>query len=208
MDVAQSLEWRREVMDMQLPLQVSFRNMPPSDAIEAAVRERAARLDRFFDRIMACRVVVEAPHQHHRKGKLYHVRIDLTVPGEELVVSREPAEHHAYEDVYVAIRGAFDEARRQLEDYVRRHREWKKPRVRPPHGRISRLFKEEGYGFLETADGREVYFHRNSVLREGFDRLEIGTEVRFDEEKGEEGPQASTVEIVGRERKHEIAARS
>jgi len=190
---------------MQLPLQVTFRNLPPSEAVEAAVRERAGRLDRFFDRIMACRVVVEAPHQHHRKGRLYHVRINLTVPGEELVVSREPAEHHAYEDVYVAIRDAFDEARRQLEDHVRRHRGWKKPRVGPPHGRVSRLLKEEGYGFLETTDGREVYFHRNSVLQEGFDRLDVGTEVRFAEEKGEEGPQASTVEIVGKEGRHEPA---
>ncbi len=190
---------------MQLPVQVTFRNLPPSEAVEAAVRERAGRLDRFFDRIVACRVVVEAPHQHHRKGRLYHLRIDLTVPGEELVVSREPAEHHAYEDVYVAIRDAFDEARRQLEDYVRRHREWKKPRVGPPHGRVSRLLKEDGYGFLETADGGEVYFHRNSVLHDGFDRLEVGTEVRFAEEKGEKGPQASTVEIVGKEGKHEPA---
>lgn len=190
---------------MQLPLQVTFRNLPPSEAVEAAVRERAGRLDRFFDRIVACRVVVEAPHQHHRKGRLYHVRIELVVPGEELVVSREPAEHHASEDVYVAIRDAFDEARRQLEDHVRRHRGWKKPRVGPPHGRVSRLLKEEGYGFLETTDGREVYFHRNSVLQEGFDRLEVGTEVRFAEEKGEEGPQASTVEIVGKEGRHEPA---
>jgi ribosomal subunit interface protein len=189
---------------MQLPLQVTFRNLPPSEAIEAAVRERAARLNVFFDRIMACRVVIEAPHRHHRRGNLFHVRIDLTVPGEELVVSREPAAHQAYQDVYVAIRDAFDEARRQLEDYVRRHRDWKKPRVGPPHGRISRLFPEEGYGFLETADGRQVYFHRNSVRGGDFDRLSLGTEVRFSEEEGEKGPQASTVEMVGKAGKHDL----
>jgi cold shock CspA family protein len=184
---------------MKLPLQVSFRNMGPSDAIRAAVLERGEKLDRFFDRIMACRVVVEAPHKHHVKGNLYRIRIDLTVPGEEILAGREHAEDHAHEDVHVALRDAFDEARRKLQDYVRRHRDWRKPRVGPPHGRVARLFQGDGYGFLETADGREVYFHRNSVLHDGFDRLEVGTEVRFAEEAGEKGAQASTVEIVGQE---------
>ena len=72
-----------------------------------------------------------------------------------------------------------------------------KSRSGPSHGRVVELFKDDGYGFVETSDGWEYYFHRNSVLHDGFDRLEIGTEVRFAEEEGEKGPQASTVEIVG-----------
>jgi ribosomal subunit interface protein len=107
---------------MELPLQISFRGLPPSEAIADRVRERAARLDRFHSRIMGCRVVVESPHRRHHQGKLYHVRIDLTVPGEELVISREPAEDHAHEDVHVAIRDAFDAAQRRLEDHARRQR--------------------------------------------------------------------------------------
>jgi ribosomal subunit interface protein len=181
---------------MKLPLQVSFRNLGSSEAIRAAIAEHARKLDRFFDRIMACRVVVEAPHKHRRRGHLYHVRLDITVPGDEIVVGREHAENQAHQDLYVALHDAFDEARRKLQDHARHHREWKKVRVGPPQGRIARLFKDDGYGFLETADGREVYFHRNSVLNDAFDRLRVGAMVRFAEAKGRKGPQASTVEAL------------
>jgi ribosomal subunit interface protein len=180
---------------MKLPLQITFREMPPSPAIEAKIREKAARLDRFAQHVMSCRVVVEAPHRRHHQGKLYHVRIDITLPGSELVVSREPAAHHAHEDVYVAIRDAFDASSRQLEDYVRRQRGKTKRHESPEHGYVARLAPDEDYGFIETPDGREVYFHRNSVLADGFDRLAIGDQVHFVEELGEKGPQASTVRV-------------
>ncbi len=129
------------------------------------------------------------------KGGAYKVRIDLTVPGDELVVSRQ-----ADEDLYVAIRDVFDAARRRLEDYSRRQRGSVKAYEVPPQARVSKLFPEEGYGFLETPDGAEIYFHRNSVLGAGFDHLEIGTEVRFVMEQDEKGPQASTVTVIGKER--------
>jgi cold shock CspA family protein/ribosome-associated translation inhibitor RaiA len=182
---------------MQVPLQVSFRNMPPSAAIEADIRDKAAKLEAFSDRITSMRVVVETPHRQHRRGKLFHVRVDVRVPGRELVVSREPAEHHAYEDVYVAIRDAFDAARRQIEDYAREMRGMVKAHEAPPQGRIVRLEREGGYGFIATPDAREIYFHRNSVVDADFDRLRVGDEVRFAEEPGEQGPQASTVHLVG-----------
>jgi ribosomal subunit interface protein len=180
---------------MQLPLQITFRDMAPSDAIEANIRQKARRLDRFSRHIMSCRVVVEAPHRHSHQGKLYHVRISITLPGGEVVVSREPAEHHAHEDVYVAIRDAFDAAVRQIEDYVRLQRGKTKRHELPPHGYVARLAPDEDYGFIETPDGREIYFHRNSVLADGFDRLAVGDEVQFVEELGEKGPQASTVRV-------------
>ncbi len=180
---------------MQLSLQVTLRDISPSAAVEDYIRERAAKLDAFYEKIMSCRVVVEAPVRHHRKGGPYKVRIDLTVPGDELVVNRQ-----SDDDLYVAIRDAFDAARRRLEDYARRQRGSVKAHEAPPQARVSKLFPEEGYGFLETPDGSEIYFHRNSVLGEGFERLEIGTEVRFVEEQGEQGPQASTVTIVGKHR--------
>jgi len=104
---------------MQLPLQITFRNIPPSEAVEAKVRERAEKLTRITDNILACRVTVEAPHKHHHKGSTYQVRIDLAVPGNEIVVSRDPGLNHAHEDIYVAVRDAFDAVRRQLENYVR-----------------------------------------------------------------------------------------
>ena len=96
---------------MKQPLEITFRDVPHSDALEADIRDKAGKLDQFYDRIMACRVMVEAPHSHHHKGNLYHVRIDLTVPDGELVVSRAPKEHHAHEDPYVAVRDAFDAIR-------------------------------------------------------------------------------------------------
>jgi ribosome-associated translation inhibitor RaiA len=105
---------------MKLPLQIAFRNLSHSEAVEEAVREKAEKLDEFCDRIMRCRVVIEVPHRHHEHGNVYQVRIDLTVPGEEIVVSREAPKHVPDKDVHVAIRDAFDAARRQLEDYVRR----------------------------------------------------------------------------------------
>ena len=183
---------------MELPLQITFRNMSPSDVIETSIRERAGKLDSFYERIMGCRVVVEAPHRHHHKGRLYHIRIDITVPGGELVVNREPSKHAAHEDVYVAIRDAFDAARRKLQDYGRRQRGVVKAHESTSHARVSKLFPGEGYGFLETRDGREIYFHRNSLLGLEFDRLPVGTEVRFTEEQGKEGPQASTVRPIAK----------
>jgi cold shock CspA family protein len=172
--------------------------MDSSEAVEAKLKSEAEKLDMLYDQIMRCRVVVEADHKHHHKGNIYHVRVDLTVPGSELVADREPGQHHAHEDVYVAIRDAFNAASRQLSTYADRRRREVKTHEVPPHGKISELLTEEGYGKIESSDGREIYFHKNSVLNADFDKLEIGTEVRFAEEEGDQGPQASTVKVVGK----------
>lgn len=180
---------------MELPLQVTLRDIAPSEAVESYIRERADKLEAFHPHLMSCRVVVEAPVRHHRKGGPFTVRIDITVPGDEIVINRK-----ADEDLYVAIREAFDAVRRRLEDHVRRQRGSVKAHEAQPQGRVSKLFPKESYGFLTTPDGTEVYFHRNSVLAPGFDRLEVGSAVRFVQEEGERGPQASTVTIVGTHR--------
>jgi len=188
---------------MQLPLQITFRHMDSSPAVEAAIRQHAEKLERFSDRIMACRVVVEAPHHHQRKGKLYSIRIDLTVPGEQIPVTHSGPQNHAHEDIYVAIRDAFNTAGRLLEDHVRKFRGDAKSHEAPLHGKIMRLFPYEGYGFIETSDNREIYFHKNSVTNSGFDKLAVGNEVRLVVAEGEsaQGPQASTVMPLG---KHHI----
>jgi ribosomal subunit interface protein len=183
---------------MQLPLQIVFRNIEWTESIAEKIRERAAKLDQYCDSIMSCRVAVDAPHKHHRHGNRYHVRIDVTVPGDELIASREPDEHHAYADAYVAIRDAFDTMSRLLEDYDRRRRREVKTHEVPPHGRIVELHPEKGYGRIETLDGRLIYFHRNSVVDWDFGALQPGAEVRFVEEMGERGPQASTVHPLGK----------
>jgi len=200
---------------MIIPLQISFRNMKASEVVDARIREEVAKLETFYKGIMHCRVVVELPHRHHKKGDLYHVRIDMTVPGAELVVKREPSlhaeqrqvdsekesksyeAHAAHKDVFVVIRDAFKEARRQLQDFARRERGQTKLHLPQASGRVTQLFPDDQYGFLETPDGTEVYFHKNSVLNDAFNRLKIGSRVAFSEELGEKGPQASTVRAIG-----------
>ncbi len=186
---------------MQLPLQITFRDIPHSDFIEADVRQKAAKLDQFYDKIMSCHVTVESPHNHHHQGNLYHVSIDLTVPGNELVINRLPRDHQAYENAYVAIRDAFDAAKRKLQNFSRKQHKKVKHHESPPHGVVLELVPENDFGRIQSADGREIYFHRNSLINGVFDSLQVGAEVRFSEESGEQGPQASSVHIIG---KHHI----
>ena len=185
---------------MQLPLQITFRHMDPSAALEARIRRRAEELDQFFDRITACRVVVECLNRRHQQGNLFEVRIDLTVPGREIAVGRDRGLNHAHEDAHVAVRDAFDAARRALEDHVRRRRGEAKVHAVPDHGRVVRLLAEKDCGFIATAAGEEIYFHRNSVAGDAFDKLAVGSEVRFVAQEGESpnGPQASTVVPLGK----------
>lgn len=124
---------------MQMPVQVTFRNLDASPALEADVLRRAALLDRYHPRLQSCHVAVEAPHRHKRKGAPYRVRIDLVVPGAELVVGRNPDEHAAHADVYVAVRDAFRAARRELMDAARRARGDVKLHDEPALGRALTL---------------------------------------------------------------------
>ncbi|MHB8872887.1 MAG: HPF/RaiA family ribosome-associated protein [Myxococcaceae bacterium] len=176
---------------MQTPLRITYHQMDSSEALNELIREEVDKLESFFDRIISCRVAIEQPHRHHRQGKHFRVRVDVTVPNEQIVVGRDPAEHAGHVDPRLAVSDAFRAASRKLQDYVRRIRYEVKLHEEPPHGRVSRL--EKGYGFIESDDGREIYFHANSVLEGGFAQLEVGTPVRFVEELGDKGPQASTV---------------
>ena len=185
-----------------LPIQISFRHMDHSAALEQNIRERAEELRQFSERVMRCDVVVEQKHQRHQQGNIFHVRIHITVPGDEIVVSRDNSANHAHEDAYVTVRDAFDAARRQLEDNLRRALQHTKHHEPPQHGRISELIPMEDYGRIETSGGRDIYFHRNSVTNADFDKLDIGMEVRFSETMGDDGPQASAVQLIG---KHHIA---
>jgi cold shock CspA family protein/ribosome-associated translation inhibitor RaiA len=208
---------------MILPVKVTFRNMSQSDAIEALINEKAAGLDKYYDRIMSCRVMIEVPHRHRRQGPHHHIRIDLAVPGGEIVIKRQPTLHSRQQDteseectkcmetdrshkhLAVALREAFEAARRKIQDYARRQRGDVKTHEAKLQGRVSRLFPEEGYGYIETRDGSELYFHENSVLDEHFDRLEIGSPVTFVEERADKGPQASTVILNGKGRRRKGA---
>jgi cold shock CspA family protein len=182
------------------PLQIAFRNIDPSPAIETKVRTAARKLARFHGRITSCRVVVAAPEQRHHRERLFMVRISLVVPGGTIWINRGSHLKLAHTDVYVAIRDAFDAAVRRLEDVVRRHEGRVKHHEPEPHGVVSMMNRDEGYGFIATEAGDEVYFHRTSVVDDAFKRLKNGTKVRFALGTRPRGRslQASTVHIAGK----------
>jgi len=173
---------------MKIPLQITSRNFELTDAIEDAIQEQAEKLNRIYDQIVRCEVVLEAPHQRQTKGVIYNVRINLTVPGGQIQVKKEP-----HEDLYVSINRAFDRSHRQLKQFISQQRRDVKYREEKPFGIVTKIFPERGYGFLTTPEGREIYFHKNSVVGGKFRNLEAGSKVRFVETEGEKGPQASTV---------------
>lgn len=189
---------------LPVPLQITFKDIDSSDAVEANIREKVEKLERFSNHLMSCRVVVEAPHRHGHKGKLYNIGIDLGLVGGELAVSHQGPLDHAHEDIYVAIRDAFDAAVRQLEDYDRKRRGKVKAHEVPVHGTVAGLSQD--HGFIDTTDGRQIYFHKNSLIHGDFEELEAGDEVRLviHPGEGEKGPQASTVAPIG---KHHLVER-
>lgn len=178
---------------MQSPLEIRSEGVPLVEPLDELIRSRAGKLEGFFDGIISCRVTVRQPPGHSLKGTPYEIDINLGVPGEHLVINRQKNP-----DLNLAVGEAFDAMERRLEDYARRTRGDVKTNVSPPRGVVKTVFAADGYGFIESEDGREIYFHRNSVLEPGFEALEPGIEVRYAEEQGDEGPQASTVSIAGR----------
>lgn len=175
---------------MNIPMQITLRNIDHSAALETHIREKAQKLESFFDHIVSWRVVVELPHKHKHQGQAFNIRIDIGVPGGEIVANRG-----SHEDVYVALRDAFDAARRQLEDYVRRLRRQTKAHEPEYIGQVVRLVSKEGYGFIRRADGAELYFHRDNVVSPTFDQLNVGDEVKFIEELSADAPQAKRVSV-------------
>ncbi|ACB94197.1 cold-shock DNA-binding domain protein [Beijerinckia indica subsp. indica ATCC 9039] len=183
---------------MEVQAQIDFQGFHPTEQQRALIEQKIAGLEEFYDRITACRVVMKAPSHHHRTGGQYEVNIHLVLPeGREVVVERTPPEDERFSDPMFAINDAFSRARRRLQDEVRHIRGQVKVHETQPIGTVIRVRPEEDYGFLET-EGREIYFHRNSVLDEAFAHLEPGVRVTFVEEMGEKGPQASTVKLLGK----------
>jgi cold shock CspA family protein len=201
-----------------LPVQITFRNIASTPEIEKEITSRAHKLESFYSPITSCRVLVEVPARHRQKGYSFHVRIDLTFPEGEIVVKHAPTLYPRERDIAdergrkemetrperkhlkVAIREAFEAVRRRLQDHARRKRADVKAHEPTPQARVTKLFPLEGYGYIETPDGREIYFHANSVINERFKDLKLGSKVSFAEEAGEKGPQASTVHLITRAR--------
>jgi cold shock CspA family protein/ribosome-associated translation inhibitor RaiA len=183
---------------MKVPMELAFRNVEKTDALLDLINKKVAKLERVCGYISSCRIAIERDQLHQDAGNPWRIRIDMTVPpGHELVVRRESSEGYLHDPLPMMIRLAFDAAQKQLKKLTDlQHYEVKSHVELSTVGTIVRLFPEQDYGFLYTTDGRDIYFHRNSVLNGDFDRLIIGTTVRFSESMGEAGPQATTVEII------------
>lgn len=173
----------------QHAMQLVAHGVELSDGDRRLIRRAADRLMRQFHRIVEIQVVVRVPHRRlHREVVRYALTIHIVLPQGTITVRRPSSPDQA-----TAIQDAFDRAVRRLQGYVRRR--WRRPKAvaGPARGKVARLFRYEGYGFIKGDEGREVYFDRRSVLKGGFEGLEVGSRVRFAPERGREGPQASSV---------------
>lgn len=185
---------------MQIPLEITFRDIRKTEAIEKLILEKVAKLEKICDYMVSCRIAVEMPQHHKQTGNPFRVRIDIRVPqGHELVIKRESGQEKTVSTLPQILRESFSAAGRQLKELVKKQRlEVKTHPLTDQVALVYKILKKEGYGFIKTGEGREIYFHRNSVLNDDFDRLEVGTGVRFVEEDGVKGPQASTLQIVNK----------
>jgi cold shock CspA family protein/ribosome-associated translation inhibitor RaiA len=184
---------------MDVPLEVSVRGAQANwEEVEGEVRRRLDKLGKLSAGITRMRVVVDSPHRRHKEGIHYSVHIEISVPGKNIVVNRERHQRASHEDLRVCMRDAFDAIRRQIEDHERIRHGVVKSHEQSPEGRVARLVPDMDHGFLVTPEGDEVYFHRNSVVGQGFDSLREGDLVRFNPENGEKGPQASSVVPLGK----------
>ena len=183
---------------MNVPLEISFREVEKTQSLEDLIRREAASLEEVNDHVSSCRVSVEQPQKHLKSGSPYRVRIDMTVPPRhEVVARREPGQGEMHEEIETVILDTFDDARRQLRELsARQEGEEKRHPGQETTALVHQLVPEEDFGFLKTLDGRDVYFHRNSVANNGFDRLVVGTGVWHTSEMGEKGLQATTVRIL------------
>ena len=184
---------------MQTPFEIDFQGESGTPQVRASIEKHVAELEQKFGRVTACRVVLKSPGGHHKTGGLYEINIRLALPdGREVNVGRTAQADERHADLSFAVNDAFKRARRKLQDQARRLRGQVKQHDAQPVGTVTSLDPAGEFGFLQTADGREIYFHRNSVLDGAFARLAVGSRIAFAEEAGEKGPQASTVKLLGK----------
>jgi cold shock CspA family protein/ribosome-associated translation inhibitor RaiA len=186
---------------MQVTPEIKFHDVERSAWVEGYIAERVQRLERFADGITSCHVTLAQEQASHAKGNRYSVMIEVRLPpSHDLAVRKTKDIRDMPAQLPALINLAFGAVERQLKKAaaLRRHDDKSRAGDGQPHGMVEKLFPE-GYGFIRTVDDdRQYYFHRNSVLHDDFDRLAIGTEVRFSAEEGDKGPQASSVQIVSK----------
>jgi cold shock CspA family protein len=183
----------------QLVPEIIFHGVDRTEWVEKYVADRLRRLERFAEGITRCHVTLKQEQGSHRKGNLYSVMVEVRIPPQhDLAATKQKDIHDMANQMPAVINAAFAAIERQVKRTAALRRYEKKAHDEQEHGIVAKLF-DDGYGFLRTLDeNREIYFHRNSVLNGDFERLAVGTEVRFSAEQGEEGPQASSVQIVAK----------
>lgn len=184
---------------MKINPEITYRHLEKTTAIQSLVEEKIAKLEQFCDYMNSCRVVIEKNNDHPSSGSPYRVSIDITIPhGREIAVVQNPHTGKQYPPLEAVIRDAFEAARRQIISITTEQKGERK--VHPEQqvsAMVTKLFAEQGYGFIkEISTGKEIYFHRNSVTNDDFERLAVGSGVRYIETMGEMGPQASTVQLL------------
>lgn len=177
---------------MTVSRQITFRDIPHSDAIKNHLDEKIDKLAQFCEKIISCHVVVELASRSQHQGNLHNIRITLTVPGKELI-----SKHNETEDMYISIRDAFADMTRQLECYEEQiHGQVKNHQAVILSGTIARLFNGDGFGFIESGDGGEFYFNAGHVVHPTFEKLTVGMPVHFVEHNGNDGPQAHRIKLI------------
>ncbi len=174
---------------MQVPVQITFRGLPHSDAVKTHIEEKIDKLQHYCNNIISCHVVIEFENKNQHRGNLYNARVTLAIPGKELVSTRNDDE-----DMYVSIRKAFDDVTRQLENHNALLQEHTRNNQTLMSGSVVRLF--EDFGFIENHAGDEFYFNSKHVTHPVFDKLKVGTAVHFIESTGTNGPEAHHVKII------------
>ena len=184
---------------MQARAEITYRNCEPLEEVRVEVGRQIEKLEKFSGRITSCHVLVEGPKTRHRKGDPFRIELRIAMPGHrDILVSRQHGDVPEDEHPLVAMHRAFHAARRQIEDAARELRGAVKTHETADHGRVARFLAGEDCGFIETDDGRDVFFSRNAVLNDAFDQLVVGSQVRFVEHVGDKGPQASSVRLIGK----------
>jgi cold shock CspA family protein len=184
---------------MKVSPKIIFHDMDRSEWVEDYVRERLQKLERIADDLTSAEVILTRAHGSHHKGNVYTVMVSVRLPpNHELAAKKERGVGDMQIQLRPLIKAAFEAVERQLKQAIERRRYEVKRHDGEPRGLVEQIHPD-GYGFIRTlADDRRYYFHRNSVLHEDFERLTIGTEVRFSPEDGEQGPQASSVQVVSK----------
>lgn len=185
---------------MDRPLEIAFHNLDPSPAIEAELRQHVDKLERRFEHLIGCRVSVERLHNQHRTGNVCEIHLTLSVPGQDLAVSRQPQkpkERRANPDIHASIRDAFNAAERQLESFKGKLRsDTSKPSGSALTGQVVLIEPGADHGFILTSGGSQLYFHRDSVTNVRFDDLSEGETVYYVEEQGDAGPTATKIRVA------------